>query len=251
MIKDLDPRIWTMHWGRTFRVINFQQLLQTPGFFLLRREEDTKHQISIFTTADDATCVVGVNSDIYEQATNQARRGNPIHDPQSMREFLKTIGLRLDRPDRFFYANEIDFRPNPVPDGVEVRPLKESDRLAFEEITQATSQEDLEAGFVELDHTLVFGVFIQEKMVSRASAFSFDQEEWIYDVGYVTRPDYRGQGFGAMCASELTKQIFSMKKIPQIHVIPQRTASLQIAKTLGYTFYGTWEYDEEANSPPK
>lgn len=245
MIKDLDPRILTMHWGRTFRLSNFQQLLQTPGFFLQRREEDTKHQVSIFTTADDATCVVCLNSAIYEQAMNQARLGNPIHDLQDMREFLKTIGLRLDRPDRFFYANETDFRPKPVPDGVVVRPLKESDRLAFEEMTQDTSQEDLEAGFVELVHTLVFGAFIQEKMVSRASAFAFDQEEWIYDVGYVTHPDYRNQGFGAMCASELTKRIFTIDKTPQIRAEPQRMASLQIAKTLGYTFYGTWEYDEE------
>jgi len=244
MIKDLDPRIWTMHWGRTFRVSNFQQLLQTPGFFLQRREEDTTHQVSIFTTADNATCVVCVNSDIYERAMNQARLRNPIRDLQGMREFLKKIGFRLDRPDRFFYANEMEFRPKPIPQGVVVRPLKESDQLAFEEMTHATSKEDLEAGFVELDHTLVFGAFIHEKMVSRASAFAFDQEEWIFDVGYVTHPDYRNQGFGAMCASELTKQVFAMNKIPQIRVEPQRKASLQVAHTLGYPFFGTWEYDE-------
>jgi RimJ/RimL family protein N-acetyltransferase len=186
-----------------------------------------------------------LNQEAYDRLMKQEEQGEPPQDALSFRRFLSNHGLRLGTPEHFFYAEEKDFCPKPIPKAVEVRALQETDRVSFNEMTKASSSEDLEAGFVELDHPLVFGAFVKGKRVSRSSAFSFDQEKWIFDIGYVTHPNYRNQGLGALCASELTKRIFATQKIPQIRVEPQRKASIGIAKSLGYPFYGILEYDEK------
>jgi L-amino acid N-acyltransferase YncA len=126
-----------------------------------------------------------------------------------------------------------------------VRELTEADTAAFAAFDKACSPADLDAGYVELDHDLVAGVFLDGVLVCKASAFDWsDGDEYgpVWDIGYVTRPDMRGKGFGKAAAAFLAAEIRRDDRIAQIRAADSRPASIGIAESLGFSRFGLWEY---------
>ena len=210
---------------------------------LVRSSPDSETNISYLKLPTFA--ILSMNADYHAQFVQFC--GDHAATEQMLFAFTDAIGFAWNPPDLLFYANQVSFKPKLNHDvAVTVRKLSESDAEAFDLMTQACSEDDLDAGYVELDHTLVYGVFHHDLMVARASAYGFGHSEQIYDLGYITHPDYKQRGFGSLCASALTQAILDRGNIAQIRVQPHLHGSIGIAKTLGYLQMGAWHYDLSA-----
>lgn len=150
--------------------------------------------------------------------------------------------------DNLFFANPDTFVEREPEPEVLVRRLTEADAEAFAEFDAACSPEDLDAGYVELDHDIVTGCFCEGSLMSKASAYAFFGSSGaagrVWDIGYVTRPEGRGRGFGRACAGLLTKELLGLGKIPLIRSQDTRPGSIGIARSLGFVAYGRWSYPE-------
>ena len=159
---------------------------------------------------------------------------------------IADAGLEWNPPDYLYYlenTTEEGYRYSG--DQVEVRQISLNDLSAFEQMTDACSEEDLDAGYVEIDHSIVIGVFLGAKMVCRASAYPFMKSTEIYDIGYITHPDFKGKGYGSPCCSALVKEILKQKKVPQIRVQAQISGSIRVAEKVRFVKQGECTYDKQ------
>jgi GNAT superfamily N-acetyltransferase len=204
------------------------------------RRRPGEHMIDLLSAA--GTCHIVLNRSLFEafaadtagHAPSRAACAGWLHHQ---------TGAELEG-DNLFYDLGAAAAPT-LPAGASVRELTEADATAFAVFDRACSPDDLEAGFVELDHDLVAGVFLDGALVCKASAFDWsDGDEYgpVWDIGYVTRPDMRGKGFGKAAAGFLAAGIRRDGRIAQIRAADSRPASVGIAKALGFTRFGFWEY---------
>lgn len=161
-------------------------------------------------------------------------------------QFAQELGLDWNPPDDLYYletSNGQSRRFNG--EQLEVRQISPDDLAAFEEMTNACSEEDLDAGYVDIDHSIVFGVFVGAQMVCRASAYPFMQSTEIYDIGYITHPQFKGKGYASICCNSLVNEIVKRGKVPQIRVQTHIYGSIRVAEKVGFVKQGEWTYDKQ------
>jgi len=150
--------------------------------------------------------------------------------------------------DNLYYLAPGWLREPAAVDGAVTRALTEADAGAFAELDAACSPEDLDDGYVELDHAIVTGTFAGGRLVCKASAyplFEADEDDApVWDVGFVTRTDARGKGYGKACAALLSREILGRGRFAQIRATDDKRGSIGIALALGYRKYGTWAMPE-------
>jgi GNAT superfamily N-acetyltransferase len=78
-----------------------------------------------------------------------------------------------------------------------------------------------------------WGVYVERRLVSVACTFFLGER--FEDVGVVTDPVYRNQGFSSACAGALCRDIHARGRIPSWTTSPDNTASLGVARRLGFT----------------
>jgi RimJ/RimL family protein N-acetyltransferase len=224
---------WLGHFGLDEREVSREPVVQMAG-------EEERLQISFLDLA--GLCVMRLKPGHHRGYSDFLKGRSP--DEGSLMEYSSGAGFRWNPPDLLFYADPSCFTPPPLPvEGVEVRRLTPCDSESFEEMTEACPEEDLDAGWVELDHEIVYGVFSGGRMVSRASAYPFLGNAGVYDIGYVTRPGCMGMGYGSLCAAALTADILAMGAVPQIRAQPENAGSTGIARKLGFRLEGRWLMD--------
>jgi GNAT superfamily N-acetyltransferase len=82
--------------------------------------------------------------------------------------------------------------------------LTEHDAQAFAEFESSASPQDLDDAYVELGHWAVFGAFVQDRLVSVASAYPW-LDAHIADIGVLTLPGFRGRNHGRAVVRALCK----------------------------------------------
>jgi GNAT superfamily N-acetyltransferase len=143
---------------------------------------------------------------------------------------------RIVGPAELKYADEATFRSEPDPLG---RALSASDAVAYRSLVAALDpqQEDIS---VSSDAFPAFGAFSDDTLCSVAS-----YEVWepcIAHIRIATHPSYRRRGFARAAARALAREALENRLILQWRALAWNTNSLRLARSLGFTHYGSTLY---------
>jgi predicted GNAT family acetyltransferase len=123
-----------------------------------------------------------------------------------------------------------------------IRQLSQKDAKYLDELKNNCSEEDLEEGDVDIDHSVVFGCFYGDKLVSVSSLIFWG--DIIADIGVITHAEFRGIGLGKAVVSALCRWGIDNNRIMQYRAESENEGSWKIAKTLGFTMNIVEEYLE-------
>lgn len=127
-----------------------------------------------------------------------------------------------------------------APPGPGTRALTEDDAAAFEAFTARAPQADLEEAYVELDHWLVVGTFVEEELVCVASAYPW-RDTVMADLGVVALPEHRGKGLAKRAVLALSGLALQRGYEPQYRCQLDNHASVRLADAAGLRPLGTWD----------
>jgi predicted GNAT family acetyltransferase len=162
-------------------------------------------------------------------------------EPERVVEALEHAGVTLNDPDEVFHLTTEQARrcvEEPAPDGV--RALTAADRAEFDRLISEAPDEDADEAFVALDHWLVFGRFVDDRLVSAASMYPWDDSS-LADTGVLTLPAYRGHGHGAATVRAMCARALRLGVAPLYRCQADNVASLALARAAGLSPVGRWE----------
>ncbi len=103
-----------------------------------------------------------------------------------------------------------------------------------------STEEDLDAAYVELDHWAVFGLFEGNTLVCAASMYPWDDAR-IADLGVLTAEQYRGKGYAVKLVRSICRYALNQGYTPQYRCQLDNLASVGLAKAAGLSHFGKWE----------
>lgn len=162
----------------------------------------------------------------------------PISD-QSFRQKLTKHNIGLHGADYLLYF-PTGAAAALAPQSRTVRQLTTADKTTFAEFCAVSSEDDLDAAYVELDHWLVFGAFEGDRLVCAASMYPW-QESKLADMGVLTLSAYRGKGYTRDTIHAISRHAASLGYEPQYRCQPDNQASVSLAKSAGLIQFGTWD----------
>jgi len=197
-------------WAKTFNCTVDE--LNIPGT-MIQEKDNLKGEKAVIIWHYGKKIIVRIDPDLKETIqefvskapTNIALTGEYFAD------YFDGDKFGCDNVDHIFYLYPQDFKPCTVRSGFSVRKLTEDDKPAFDEMCSHCSEDDLDSGYIEIDHEIVTGVFKENQLVAASSVLDWDA---FYDVGVLTHPDFRGLGLGKAAVSCLVEEIFKTDKIP-------------------------------------
>ncbi|MFB6367561.1 GNAT family N-acetyltransferase [Paenibacillus elgii] len=158
------------------------------------------------------------------------------------RRKLNEAGVTMNGADYVFYFSETDknvlLQENPEGS---LRQLTEQDEAVFSEFESSASEQDLDDAYVELDHWVVFGSFEQDRLVSAASMYPWEDDVQIADLGVLTLTSFRGKGHARKVVRSICKYAFDQGYEPQYRCQLDNQASVALAKAAGLTLFGKWD----------
>ncbi|WP_374020919.1 GNAT family N-acetyltransferase [Paenibacillus thiaminolyticus] len=157
------------------------------------------------------------------------------------RRKLNEAGVTLHGADYLFYFSEAEKKVLLQEHlGGELRRLTEQDDAVFSEFQSSASEQDLDDAYVELDHWAVFGSFEQNRLVSAASMYPWDNAQ-IADLGVLTLTPFRGKGHARRVVRSISKYACEQGYEPQYRCQLDNLASASLAKAAGLTLFGKWD----------
>lgn len=165
--------------------------------------------------------------------------------PVSRDEFLslaEQAGLRWQYADQFFYltdAGETVQKNAVIPDNV--RMLTAADSDIFAQFCTQNTEDDVDTAGVELTHPRIFGVFAEGQLVAAASACHWEDSP-LQDIGVLTDPRYRRQGFARRALLALNHSILNAGLKPQYRCQTDNLSSLILAQQSGFTPFAQWDF---------
>lgn len=209
---------------------------------------DRVHVVVDTTLADSrAVSLVTVNHGPRVLAVTPAHAGafgfanGDLIEPELVTSALEMANISLNDPDDIFHFTIEEGRAlaeEPTRPGV--RRLSLDDRAAFERFIDDAPDEDVDEAFVELEHWLVFGCFVDERLVSAASMYPWDGST-LADTGVLTLPEFRGRGYGAATVRGLSARALQLGYEPQYRCQVDNLGSVSLARSAGLALFGTWE----------
>ena len=187
-------------------------------------------RVQVLTTDGRVRAVV--TPDIAEQL------GAVTSEPE-FRSGLARVGLALNGADNLYY---FDLDDRPVADA-SIRRLTVADTELFAGFESATSEQDRDDAFVELDHWAVFGAIVDGELVSAASAYPWSDSP-VADMGVLTVESARGAGHGRRVIRALSAFAIDEGYEPQYRCQLDNVASIALAGRAGLSLFGTWDVIE-------
>ena len=167
--------------------------------------------------------------------------GQDCVDAADLSARIERSGISLNDPDHLFYLTLDDQAVlRRESSGAETRQLTAADAALFEDFTSEAPEDDLDEAFVELDHWLVFGTFIDDKLVSAASMYPWSGTQ-LADLGVITLPAFRGRGLARVTVRAMSAEALRREYEPQYRCQLDNAASVALARAAGFTRWGTWE----------
>lgn len=159
----------------------------------------------------------------------------------TFRQILNEAGVTLHGADYLFYFSEAD-KNVLMQENLEgsLRRLTEQDDAVFSEFQSSASEQDLDDAYVELDHWAVLGSFEQNRLVSAASMYPWENAQ-IADLGVLTLTPFRGKGHARKVVRSISKYACEQGYEPQYRCQVDNHASTSLAKAAGLTLFGKWE----------
>lgn len=168
------------------------------------------------------------------------RGGTSVSEPQ-LRTALAEADITMHGADCLFYFTEAaktELLQEESP--AHVRQLTEADEDLFKAFEAASSDQDLDDAYVELDHWAVFGAIEDDRLVAAASNYPWGGAR-LADTGVLTLPAYRGKGHGRAVVRALSRHAYGEGYEPQYRCQLDNHASIATAAGAGLTQFGTWE----------
>jgi hypothetical protein len=126
-------------------------------------------------------------------------------------------------------------RPNlPTPSSFTVRELVSSDQEHLAALHRNCKPEEVDDGYVEIDHEIVFGCFHDHELVSAASGYRM---AGFMDIGVLTHHMFRKLGLGKVVVSALCTWAIDHNLIAQYRCDVHNTGSLGLARSLKFRQY--------------
>lgn len=170
----------------------------------------------------------------------ELHQGQDLSEP-AFRQKLNEAGVTLHGADYLFYFSEAD-KNALLQENLEgvLRRLTEQDDAVFSKFQSSASEQDLDDAYVELDHWAVFGSFEQNRLVSAASMYPWENAQ-IADLGVLTLTSFRGKGHARKVVRSISKYAYDQGYEPQYRCQLDNHASTKLAKAAGLTLFGKWE----------
>ena len=154
---------------------------------------------------------------------------------------IADAGIPLNDPDHIFYlpvAEQAALRAEPAREGT--RRLTAHDQDAFARFAREAPEDEFDDAFVELDHWLVFGTFVGDRLVAAASMYPWHGTR-LADLGVITLPDQRGQGRGRTTVRAISAHAIEQGYEPQYRCQTDNAPSVALARSSGFAHFGVWE----------
>ncbi|MFD1887434.1 GNAT family N-acetyltransferase [Paenibacillus wenxiniae] len=156
-------------------------------------------------------------------------------------EKLRLAGVELNGADYLFYVPLAEQKLLLVENfPATVRQLTPKDAAVFEAFVLTAPEVDLDEAFVELDHWLVFGYFVDERLVSVASMYVWNGTSFA-DLGIITLPQFRGRGFGRQTVRAIVAQALKQGLESQYRCQPDNISSARLAEASGFSLFAKWD----------
>jgi len=119
------------------------------------------------------------------------------------------------------------------------RRLSEEDADTFAALAAAAPENDLDEAFVELDHWLVFGTFVEGRLAAAASMFPWRGTR-LADLGVITLPEFRGRGLARATVLAMAAEALEQGYEPQYRCQLDNAPSVALALASGFRRFGEW-----------
>ena len=154
---------------------------------------------------------------------------------------IEAAGLELNGADHLYYlpvAEQEVLRRETAAAGI--RELTAEDTALWDRFVEEAPEDDLDDAYVELDHWLVFGAIADGRIVAAASMYPWD-DSTLADLGVITLPDVRGQGFARATVRAMSAEALRRGYEPQYRCQLDNAASIALAESAGFTLFGDWD----------
>jgi GNAT superfamily N-acetyltransferase len=191
------------------------------GVYLLRRGE---------------SCVVSVPAPLLLTVAAQLASlpaASSFDISRLQRLFGDAIG-RIVGPAWQGYLRADDFKPI---EREGVRQLTAADDPALRELEEACGEQEWQEAGIGRAEQVVFGAFVGDRLV--AAGMGEPLAETLLHIGIITHPEYRGQGYGRAVVSVISAYGLGVGLVPRYQALAANTASVAIARALGFTHYAT------------
>jgi RimJ/RimL family protein N-acetyltransferase len=153
------------------------------------------------------------------------------------KEVTTGTGLNVERvvgPAYIGYADRGTLHPAST---ASTRLLDLADAPAVERLRAACSGEEWEHGGSDPETVLLVGRYADGELAALASYSIWGHA--IAHIAIVTNPRYRGRGYGAEAVGAIGHEALQHGLVPQYRTLESNTASMKIARRLGYHHYAT------------
>jgi GNAT superfamily N-acetyltransferase len=160
---------------------------------------------------------------------------------QELARTLTAANIELNGADYLFYLpveEQLVLRSELVPSLT--RRLHGADGDAFAVLSAEMPEEDLDEAFIQLDHWLTFGTFVDDRLACVASMYRW-RGTHLADLGVVTLPAYRGKGLARVTVRALSAAALEQGYEPQYRCQLDNAPSVALARSAGFSRFGTWD----------
>ncbi|BAY84235.1 hypothetical protein NIES267_37310 [Calothrix parasitica NIES-267] len=161
----------------------------------------------------------------------------------SPKDFLQFDNVDKDGYEEpYFYLNPKDFKP--FSDSNVIQLSKENpEHVAMVASLHETVEEKMR-WFSEIDHPIVYGYMLDQKIVGIASHFLFESSEFkVAAGGVLVNPEYRRRNIGKAVVSKICEWALERDYIVEWSSWDENTASIALAKSLGFKqFLSEYEF---------
>lgn len=214
------------------------ELLQQPGTLQRPRERFDGKGLLRFRAIGQHTCL-----EFDPQLAGVVERllaGQPAGVSLRAEDAASVLGDRIAARESclFYYLYPPDlpeFRPSGP---CTLRRLTPEDAGLMEALHAANPPEDVEAGFVEIDHPIVFGCLAGGQLAAAASGF---ESNGFMDIGVLTMPSFRRLGLGRAAVGALCAWSIEQGALPQYRHDANNLSSARLARSLNFRLYMTEE----------
>lgn len=158
-----------------------------------------------------------------------------------LQTLLEAASLQLNGADDLFYfplTEQQRLRTETTSDVI--RTLSADDSAALAEFQAQLPQAEWEEAFVELDHWLVYGLFVDDKLACAASLLRW-ANSGLADLGVCTLPALRGRGHARRTVRAISAAALQRGHEPQYRCQPDNHASVALARSAGLQRYARWD----------
>lgn len=175
-----------------------------------------------------------------ETGTRLGLTTGTVLSERDLAHLMEQAGLRFHGPDLLFYfPNNARSALRAEPRELEVRLLTQDDALAFDKFSSALAEDERDEAFVELDHWLVAGAFVEGHLACAASMYPWSSSPFA-DVGVITAGRFRGRGLARKVLWTISAEALSLGQEPQFRCRPDNLASAALARAAGMALFGQW-----------